>query len=105
MRVNGDLRRGSANEDALCFCSMPLYLLCQGVALETASRLLKPAGAGTLAVTDFFLSGGERDDELRGLWKAARWLEMTAQRLWFKQVSMYTHPSWEGQGLHLNGVP
>lgn len=56
------------------------------MALETASRLLKPGGAGTLAVADFFLRGGEYDDGLRGLLRAARWLEMTAQRLWFKQV-------------------
>ncbi|CAN0033728.1 unnamed protein product [Ectocarpus fasciculatus] len=61
----------------------------QRVALETASRLLKPAGAGTLAVADFFLSGGEKDDRLWGLWKAARWLEMTFQRLWFKQDGVH----------------
>ena len=62
-------------------------LVCQDIALETASRLLKPGGVGTLAVVDFFLLGGKVDDELRGLWRVARWLEMTAQRLWFEQVS------------------
>lgn len=41
-----------------------------------------------MAVADFFLSGGEKDDKLRGLWRAIRWLEKTAQRLWFKQVRL-----------------
>jgi len=65
---------------------LDLFVVCQAEALETAFCLLKLGRAGTLAVVDFFLLGGAKDDELRGLWRAARWLEMTAQRLWFKQV-------------------
>lgn len=67
------------------------FFLTQAVALENASRLLKPNGAGTLAVADFFLRGSE-DDGMQGPWRAARRLEMKAQRLWFKQVQLIT--SW-----------
>ncbi|CAM9800275.1 unnamed protein product, partial [Ectocarpus sp. 12 AP-2014] len=76
---------GAHQADLVTFSYSLSMIPKQRVALETASRLLKPAGAGTLAVADFFLSGGKKDDRLWGLWKAARWLERTFQRLWFKQ--------------------
>lgn len=59
----------------------------QAMALENASRILKPGGAGTLAVADFFLRGS-KDFGLQGLWRASRELETTLQRLWFKQVQL-----------------
>eukprot|EP00903_Cladosiphon_okamuranus_P005824 g5766.t1 len=80
---------GAHQADLVTFSYSLSMIPKQSVALEAASRLLKPAGAGTLAVADFFLSGGKKDDALRGLWWAARWLEMTAQKLWFKQDAVH----------------
>lgn len=57
----------------------------QKAALENAARILKPGGAGTLAVADFFLRG-RGDSSLKGLARCARQLETAFQRTWFKQV-------------------
>ncbi|CAN0245912.1 unnamed protein product [Pylaiella littoralis] len=80
---------GAHQADLVTFSYSLSMIPKQSAALETASLLLKPAGAGTLAVADFFLRGGEYDNRLRGLLRAARWLEMTAQRLWFAQDGVH----------------
>lgn len=79
---------------------------CQRVALENASKLLKPGGVGTLAVADFFLRG-TRDSTQKGLVRCARGLERLFQKLWFEQVCL-THPlsggmvSLGGEGRHFH---
>lgn len=106
MDLFGAYLPASASNYFIFFLSSLLFGCIQRVALETAGRLLKPAGAGTLAVADFFLSGGEKDDRLRGLWRAARWLEMTAQRLWFKQVGgLHIAPICFGRSITVVHTP
>ncbi|CAM9581182.1 unnamed protein product [Ascophyllum nodosum] len=79
---------GAQRADLVTFSYSLSMIPKQAVALENASRLLKPNGAGTLAVADFFLRGSENDG-VHGPWRAARRLEMKAQRLWFKQDGVH----------------